>query len=72
MDSGCKGAKHQWMGARSSLFTNTPVADADIVVSDPDGKVVFERDHATNARGFYLLKSTSAEEFSRDGDLGCE
>jgi hypothetical protein len=35
------------------VFTNTPVADADIVVSDPDGKVVFEKDHATNDRGFY-------------------
>ncbi|HEX6496306.1 MAG TPA: hypothetical protein VF018_12525 [Acidobacteriaceae bacterium] len=35
------------------VFTNTPVADADIVVSDPDGRVVFEKDHATNNRGFY-------------------
>src|ERR1700752_888493 len=35
------------------VFTNTPVADADIVISDPDGKVVFEKDHATNDRGFY-------------------
>ncbi len=35
------------------VFTNTPVADADIVVSRPDGKVIFEKDHATNNRGFY-------------------
>ncbi len=34
-------------------FTNSPVADADIVVTRPDGKVIFEKEHATNARGFY-------------------
>lgn len=34
-------------------FTNTPVVDADIVVSRENGKVIFEKEHATNARGFY-------------------
>lgn len=41
---------------RISAFTNIPVADADVVVSDPDGKVVFEKDHVTNARGFYAAE----------------
>ena|ERR1700722_7910797 len=41
----------EWV--RISAFTNSPVANADIVVSRPDGKVVFEKERATNARGFY-------------------
>lgn len=38
---------------RIIAFTNAPLANADIVISDPDGKVVFEKVRATNARGFY-------------------
>jgi hypothetical protein len=47
---------------RISAFTNIPVADADIVISEwcghckSDGKLVFEQDHATNDRGFYAAE----------------
>ncbi len=37
-------------------FTNSPVANAGIVVSRPNGRVIFEKDHATNARGFYPVE----------------
>jgi hypothetical protein len=46
-------AKKESGWVRIIAFTNSPVAKADIVVSRLNGKVVFEQDQATNARGFY-------------------
>lgn len=38
---------------RISVFTDHPLADADVVISRTDGVPIFEREHATNERGFY-------------------
>lgn len=41
---------------RISAFTNQPLAGADVAVYSTDGRLLFEKAHATNERGIYPVK----------------